>query len=37
MAVLFILRGLDLGIPYISPDLPEPNSPAANCPAPVMP
>jgi len=37
MAVLFILRGLDLGIPYISPDLPEPNSPAANCPAPGMP
>jgi len=37
MAVLFILRGLDLGIPYISPDLPEPNTPAVDCPAPGMP
>jgi sulfite exporter TauE/SafE len=26
MGVFFILRGLDLGIPYISPDLPEVNS-----------
>jgi len=26
MGVLFILRGLDLGIPFISPDLPEANS-----------
>lgn len=31
MGVLFILRGLDLGIPYISPDLPEPNSVSVEC------
>lgn len=31
MGVLFILRGLDLGIPYISPDLPEANSVELEC------
>ncbi len=31
MGVLFILRGMDLGIPYISPDLPEPNSVSVEC------
>jgi len=31
MGVLFILRGLDLGIPYISPDLPEANSVEQEC------
>ncbi|MBK9512162.1 MAG: sulfite exporter TauE/SafE family protein [Flavobacteriales bacterium] len=31
MAVLFILRGLDLGLPYISPDLPEANSTLEAC------
>ncbi len=31
MGVLFILRGLDLGIPYISPDLPEANSVVQEC------
>jgi len=31
MGLLFILRGLDLGIPFISPDLPEANSAAVEC------
>lgn len=31
MGFLFILRGMDLGIPFISPDLPEPNSNAIDC------
>lgn len=31
MGVLFILRGMDLGIPLISPDLPEPNSATFEC------
>jgi hypothetical protein len=31
MGVLFILRGLDLGIPYISPDLPEANTMQQSC------
>lgn len=31
MGVLFILRGLDLGIPYISPDLPEANTTVQEC------
>ncbi len=31
MGMLFILRGMDLGIPYISPDLPEANSAAYEC------
>jgi sulfite exporter TauE/SafE len=35
MAVLFILRGLDLGIPYISPDLPEANSAVEACHTPL--
>ncbi len=31
MGVLFILRGLDLGVPYISPDLPEANTTVLEC------
>jgi sulfite exporter TauE/SafE len=31
MGLLFILRGLDLGIPYLSPDLPEANTTAQEC------
>lgn len=31
MGILFILRGMDLGIPFISPDLPEANSAAQEC------
>jgi sulfite exporter TauE/SafE len=31
MGVIFILRGLALGIPYISPDLPEANSVVQEC------
>jgi sulfite exporter TauE/SafE len=31
MGILFILRGLDLGIPYISPDLPEANTTVQEC------
>jgi|JI10StandDraft_1071094.scaffolds.fasta_scaffold172602_3 sulfite exporter TauE/SafE len=36
MAVLFILRGLDLGIPYVSPYLPDANSAAEVCHTPVL-
>lgn len=36
MAVLFILRGLDLGIPYLSPDLPDANSAAEVCHTPLV-
>lgn len=31
MGILFILRGMDLGIPFISPDLPEANSTVQEC------
>lgn len=31
MGLLFILRGLDLGIPYLSPDLPEANTTVQEC------
>jgi sulfite exporter TauE/SafE len=31
MGILFILRGLDLGIPFLSPDLPDANSAAEAC------
>jgi sulfite exporter TauE/SafE len=31
MGILFILRGMDLGIPFISPDLPEANSALQVC------
>ncbi len=31
MGVLLILRGMDLGVPYISPDLPAANSPLDTC------
>ena len=31
MGILFILRGMDLGIPFISPDLPEANSAVEAC------
>lgn len=31
MGLLFILRGLDLGIPFVSPELPQPNSAAVEC------
>jgi sulfite exporter TauE/SafE len=31
MGVLFILRGMDLGIPFISPELPAPNSTSFEC------
>lgn len=33
MGVLFILRGLDLGLPFISPDLPEANTTLMECAA----
>ncbi|MEZ4756230.1 MAG: sulfite exporter TauE/SafE family protein [Flavobacteriales bacterium] len=36
MAVLFIARGLDLGIPYLSPSLPKANAAAAACHTPVQ-
>lgn len=31
MGILFILRGMDLGIPFISPDLPEANTTVQEC------
>lgn len=31
MGILFILRGMDLGIPFISPDLPEANTTIQEC------
>ena len=31
MGVLFVLRGLDLGIPFLSPDLPEVNTTVQEC------
>jgi hypothetical protein len=31
MAVLFIARGLDLGIPFVSPALPKANAAAEAC------
>lgn len=31
MGILLILRGMDLGVPFVSPDLPEVNSPLDTC------